>query len=225
MVHVMSGTEFNQLHADTPFVKLTNRACIHNGYRYKSGVNTLDVTFTNEKCDSGGLYFCRYCDFPKWLRYRYEKMYWIWTITIPNDAVVVDYGDKLKCNMFCLSDKVRLWYGFSLDLAVYDDIMTTRNPHKKRLVDLEFIGFNHTIKSLPDSLTRVIFRKGDYLVEECFNECINNLPNSIKELDLGCNYSKIIEKLPSNLQTLTIKGITYPIMTHSKALDISYNSI
>jgi hypothetical protein len=58
----------------TPYVKLTTKNCIHNGYEYKEGLNILDGEFNNKKiCGSGGLYYCHKKDISRWVSYNGKK--------------------------------------------------------------------------------------------------------------------------------------------------------
>ena len=92
------------------YVKLTNKECFHNGFKYKEGLNTYIHPFNLEKvCDKGGLYFCRYDDFTKWLEYFGVHMHWIWNVTIPEGIEVVDMGDKLKAHTIQLFNKRCIW--------------------------------------------------------------------------------------------------------------------
>jgi hypothetical protein len=93
------------------YVKLTNKECYHNGFKYDEGLNTDIHPFNALKvCRKGGLYFCRYKDFVKWINYcRKGSMYWIWDVTIPERTEVIDMGDKLKAHSIILSNKRCIW--------------------------------------------------------------------------------------------------------------------
>jgi hypothetical protein len=95
----------------THYVKLTNEKCCHNGFKYEEGLNTDIHPFNTERvCDKGGLYFCRYQNFAKWINYSNEyNMYWIWDVTIPERTEVIDMGDKLKAHSITLSNKRSIW--------------------------------------------------------------------------------------------------------------------
>ena len=107
---MISGKQFNEKYPNTLFVKLTNKQSLHNGYQYKNGLNILDGDFNEENiCAKGGLYFCAYNDFGKWVNYREMKMEYMWTVKIPDDAKVVVMDEKIKTDKFILSDKKEIW--------------------------------------------------------------------------------------------------------------------
>jgi hypothetical protein len=69
--------------------------------KYTTGLNVDTEEFNiKETCGKGGLYFCRFRDFPKWVTNDSVKL---WMVTCPHDAYVVDMGDKLKAHELILS--------------------------------------------------------------------------------------------------------------------------
>jgi hypothetical protein len=92
------------------YVKLTTKYGVHNGYRYKEGLNCLDGKFNSDNiCGSGGLYFCDEKDIGKWISYSDKVMYYIWDVTLLDDSKLVDMGDKLKTDKFILQNKRTIW--------------------------------------------------------------------------------------------------------------------
>ena len=93
------------------YVKLTNESCIHNGFEFKEGLNVDTLAFNPVKeCLPGGLYFCRYKDFSKWIDYKENDiMKYMWDVEIPEGEKVVDLGDKLKAHKIILSNKRSIW--------------------------------------------------------------------------------------------------------------------
>ena len=92
------------------YVKLTNESCIHNGFEFKEELNVDTLEFNPVKeCVSGGLYFCRYEDFGKWISYKDKIMKYIWDVEIPEGEEVVDLGDKLKAHKIILLNKRSIW--------------------------------------------------------------------------------------------------------------------
>ncbi len=97
------------------YLKLTTENCIHNGYKYKEGLNCLEGEFNNERiCGSGGLYFCRKEDFGKWINYNEKIMYYIWDVELCVDSKIVDMSDKLKTNKFILKNKRTIWDNYEI---------------------------------------------------------------------------------------------------------------
>lgn len=97
-----SGKEFNEFY-NYSFIKLTNRKCIHNGYKFVEGLN-ID---TNE---TKGIYFTTIDNAGKWLFYNDNIMYYIWDIEIPNNAVVNVDKNGYKTDKIILKRKKVIWY-------------------------------------------------------------------------------------------------------------------
>lgn len=107
---LITGQQFNEQCGCLPFVKLTNESCIHNGLEFKEGLNKDTIEFNSEKiCGPGGLYFCDYRHFGKWTCYNKKEMYYMWDVKIPDNASILMMDKKLKCDMFILSNKRRIW--------------------------------------------------------------------------------------------------------------------
>jgi hypothetical protein len=101
------------------YVKLTTESYRHRGHHYKPGLNTDHLHFNPiPECSEGGLYFCRYEDAQKWIRYRHELMHWIWDVEIPKGEKVVDMGDKLKAHRIILSNKRCIWLDKDLCMKI-----------------------------------------------------------------------------------------------------------
>ena len=107
---MISGKGFNELYKGISFVKLTNEESVHNKFAYKEGLNedVLEFDPIND-CVPGGLYFCKYEDFGRWINYRDELIMYTWDVKIPGTAKVVVMNDKVKCNKFILSNKRSIW--------------------------------------------------------------------------------------------------------------------
>ncbi len=92
------------------FVKVTNFECIHNGFKFKGGLNTDTIPFKTEwDCCAGGIYFCKLRDMARWL--DYTNACWIWDVKIPeidekgNNVEVKHYENKSKASSIFLSNK------------------------------------------------------------------------------------------------------------------------
>jgi hypothetical protein len=94
----------------SPYVKLTTQDCIHNGYKYKEGLNTFNGKFNNKKiCSHGGLYFCNKKDIGLWIYYNEKIMYYIWDVMLLDDSKIVNMGNKLKTDKFIITNKKCIW--------------------------------------------------------------------------------------------------------------------
>lgn len=81
--------------------KILHNDQIHNDFQYQEGLNIDSIKFNpNGNCSSGGLYFCRFEDFPLYIGYGTK----IARITLPDDARVYVEQNKFKADKIILSD-------------------------------------------------------------------------------------------------------------------------
>ena len=105
-----TGMEFNEHNEGVKFVKLTNESSVHNGFKFKEGLNTDTLNFDpREICAPGGLYFCDYKDFGKWIDYGEHKMKYMWDVNVEDNMKIVPMYNNVKCNKFILSNKRSIW--------------------------------------------------------------------------------------------------------------------
>lgn len=102
----MNGEQFNHWHAGQMAIKLTFDDHIHNGFEYNMGLNVDRNVFATYAPFNSGMFFAFEEDIPKWLfNGTVNRMHrWAWTVAIPNDAKVVVYANRVKCDRFILSD-------------------------------------------------------------------------------------------------------------------------
>jgi len=93
------------------FIRLTNKECIHNGYKYNEGLNVIDNINENENI---GLYFCRMNDIAYWFQYGNKTMYYIWDVEIPYDAKTYEMKISLKTDKMIISNKRCIWDDYEL---------------------------------------------------------------------------------------------------------------
>jgi len=129
------------------YVKLTTEDCVHDGYKYKEGLNLLNGIFNNQKIyyDPGGLYFCRKRDIAKWIDYGEKNTYYIWDVVLCNDSKLVDMGDVLKTDKFILENKRTIW----------DNEEICKLAIKKNYIALKFV------KNQTDELCRYAIKLSD----------------------------------------------------------------
>ena len=103
------------------FIKLTNADGINRGFLHKEGLNEdIHELNRNEECAAGGLYFCRFKDFVKWV-YMYGDAL-IWKVEIPEGEEVIEYETKLKAKHIILSEPKKMFEDYELcKLAVQHD--------------------------------------------------------------------------------------------------------
>lgn len=113
----ISGKLFNRLYHRDKFVKLTNEAEIHNGFKFKTGLNVDCIPFKpSNSCRAGGIYFVHEDDKERWLNYcpRIGRMKYLRYCTIPNSARVYVEKDKFKTNELILSDRQQIFKCFDV---------------------------------------------------------------------------------------------------------------
>jgi hypothetical protein len=90
------------------YYKITNEDEIHNGMKYKTGLNIDTQPFNpSGRCEPGGIYFSRE-DIFAFLSY---DSYWIRKVTLPKDAQVYEDPEqpkKWKANKVILGRKYRI---------------------------------------------------------------------------------------------------------------------
>lgn len=104
----ITGEEFNRIFQGLQFVKLTNYCENHNGFEFKEGLNSDTKQFNpNGNCSSGGMYFIKKENIHKWIWYAYHvrMMWWVRSVTIPDDARVYVENGKFKTNKFMLGKR------------------------------------------------------------------------------------------------------------------------
>jgi hypothetical protein len=115
MHSTISGKEFNDKLANDPafpfykkeLIKLTVEDNIHNGFKFKLGLNVDSVPFNAYgSCTKGGFYFTFSHCWSEWLNYGDKFMYWMWDVKIPDDALVyLESGTKIKADKIILENK------------------------------------------------------------------------------------------------------------------------
>ena len=104
---IISGSEFNNLYSGQICLKLTNDYECHNGLTFKTGLNIDNNTF-NEN-NQYGIHFCFENDVTKWAMYGKNVMKYYRFVTIPDDARVVVYSNKIKTDKLTLSERFELY--------------------------------------------------------------------------------------------------------------------
>ena len=97
---VLTGKEFNALHADKKFYKVLKNSLCHFGFIYNEGLNVDTQPFNpSSTCSKGGLYFCEEEHLPLYL-FSYGSI--CATVSIPEDALVYKEDTKYKANKLIL---------------------------------------------------------------------------------------------------------------------------
>lgn len=70
--------------------------------------------------------------------------------------------------------------------------------------DVYFYDYTHLLEDLPTSIETIIINNG-------FNNTVDNLGNNFKIIDFGLNFNQLIDDLPTSLEKITL-GVNF---THS----------
>ena len=98
--NVLTGTEFNSLHADKKFYKVLNDSRCHYDFTYTEGLNVDTQTFNpSNTCSKGGLYFCEEEHLHLYLL-SYGSICAM--VSIPDNALVYKEDTKYKANRLIL---------------------------------------------------------------------------------------------------------------------------
>ena len=114
-------------------MKLTNKECVHNNFTFIDGLNIDTVKFNpTGKCLPGGIYFVTIDNWPEWINYNSDIMWYIWDVTIPDDALVYDEKNKFKADKIILKNRIIIWHNNDLSLAAIKQngwfLHIVRNP-------------------------------------------------------------------------------------------------
>ena len=89
----------------TKYIKLMRKDEIHNGYKFKTGLNKLINEQWNPNLDEGGgFYFCDLDTFPYWMM-LYDDICWFRYVTIPKGVEVVKGRIKYKAPEIILGER------------------------------------------------------------------------------------------------------------------------
>ena len=124
-------------------VKLLRRSKVHNGFRFKKGLNILREPFNSwPNCDGGGLYYCKNSDIITWL-FLYDDLGWLADVKNPPDAQIVKMPYKLKADKIILSNFRRI----------------TQETWLQSLPDAEFMKWLKRNNCYPENLRKEAFQK------------------------------------------------------------------
>ena len=88
-------------------VKLLKRSKVHNGFKFKAGLNVLKEPFNKDfGCAPGGFYYCKKSDIDSWIYLYGDSIGWLADVETPPDAQVVRMPTlkKLKADKIILSN-------------------------------------------------------------------------------------------------------------------------
>lgn len=115
-----SGAEINAAGLGW-LVKLTNKAEIHNGMRFRKGTCRDAQPFSPRgRCRPGGIYFCRAQDAGRFFNYSTSAMVHVRTVTLPDDARVYVEKHKMKADVFVLGPRAPIATHAALLDAIVD---------------------------------------------------------------------------------------------------------
>lgn len=114
-----TGEEFNRLTKERIFVRLTTIHEVHNYFQYRTGLNIDFNRFDpSGECKQGGLYFCDFANFTKFIEYADKFCVNMRHVKIPNDARIYVESEKFKADKFILSEPVEIFCNNKLCIYV-----------------------------------------------------------------------------------------------------------
>lgn len=131
----VSGERFKSWCGIKRFVAFADKDNFYNGYEYKEGLNYDPLELMDNRCYEmrddcvvsefyydklGGFYFCDYDWFQKHISRNYKDLFYMWDVTVPNDAKIITGVYTFKCDKFILRNKIQIWNNekFCIDAAI-----------------------------------------------------------------------------------------------------------
>ena len=106
---VFNGKQFNHKYQGQTFIKLTKQSEIHNRYQFQTGLNIDPIPFNpSGQCQPGGIYFCQINQLSLWLDYSDSRMFYVRSVTIPDDAQVWVETNKFKTDRMILGERMEI---------------------------------------------------------------------------------------------------------------------
>lgn len=90
--------------APKEYIKLTREDEVHHGVVYRDGLVKDPHKWNSQECAGGGLHVCERKDVGHWLT-LYRDLKWFRRATIPPDAKVVVFQEKVKASALILSER------------------------------------------------------------------------------------------------------------------------
>ncbi len=221
-----SGAEINAAGLGW-LVKLTNESEYHHGVQYTTGPNVDPVCFApRNKCSTGGLYFCRAQDAPRFFSYGAYEMEYVRTVTLPDDARVYVEKDKMKADKLVLGERQTIRTCANLfrcvieagtmddrnvfDASFYTDdvwrkLIATNNKHTdKALESLYWYKFNEMPAALktPEMLNAAAARNlfvRDLPKEQRTRAMLDAALSFVPTTMYGGIYGRIIDYFPTDM--------------------------
>ena len=132
---VLSGYDFKKRYHNAKFFKLTNKAELHHGLKYKKGLIIDPILFNDAPgCSPGGIYFCCKKNIIQWLDYSWSGsgyMQYYRPVEIPDDATVCVDHNKFKADKIVLGQRKCIWSDYDLcyDIVGYrGELLGRVNP-------------------------------------------------------------------------------------------------
>lgn len=132
------------------YVKITNGNRMNYGFFYKEGKNEDKHGFDpHTECGRGGLYFCRFANFHKWVNY-YDSDCLIWRVSLSKKEHIIDYGEKLKAHTIYLSDPYPVYSDPELRrIAIENNGLTLKHiPAEEQTEDLCISAIRHNTNAV-----------------------------------------------------------------------------
>ncbi len=161
------------------YYKLIDSSMINNNFQFVNGLNVDKNNFNLSECGPNGIYFCMNMhDINSWIGLHENDF--LWSVTVPDDAEVIVFKKKVKCN------KIILNYVLSFnDLIEYNIKNSVINP----MTMLRFaVSYNEEIsrKMIIDAINfddkSFAYIPKNLLTNEIILSAININPSSIEDI-------------------------------------------
>lgn len=181
------GKDFNNifsiLTSKLMLIKLTNIDEVHNGFKFKDGLNVDTILFNpTGVCRSGGFYFTDVNNFAFWLNYdSSDPMEYARVVQIPDDALVYIEDNKIKADKLILLERMRI-----VDLPFWNDDKFCIEAIKQNPLTLQYVK-NPTSEMYAVALQQ----QNEGYSRLCSDSALfGRLDNLIWARKNGCNWDK-----------------------------------
>ena len=171
---VLTGAEFNALHADKKFYKVLNNSLCHYDFAYTAGLNVDTQPFNPySTCSKGGLYFCEEEHLDLYL-FSYGSI--CATVSIPDNALVYKEDTKYKANQLILHNiqpinELPLWLDATVTKKIVQEnggvIQFVKEPSEElRRLAVQQNGYAiQYIKELSEEVQRLAVQQNGNAIE------------------------------------------------------------
>ena len=198
---VLTGKQFNEKYRGKTFIKLTNQLENHHGFQFQTGWNIDKVAVTSKLSSYPpcGIYFCQLEHMFKWLSYGDNLMYYIRSVTLPDNAKVEEYDKHWRADRIILGERLKI-----ADLEIWDNKKICSEAIKENVCALRFVKDqtieicleaikqnSYAIQYVKDQTERICseaIKKNPYIIEYVRNQTAELCMEAVKNEGLSLKY-------------------------------------